>query len=124
MDPIGLGLENFDAMGRWRTAYGQEPIDPSGVMKSGETFEGPAQLRKILKEQKELFAKNFSQKMLSFALGRGVIFKDSPTVRHLQQTLVESDFNSEIFLMELVKSYPFRYKKSDITDVPKKARRS
>ena len=124
MDPIGLGLENFDAMGRWRTAYGQEPIDPSGVMKSGETFEGPAQLRKILKEQKELFAKNFSQKMLSFALGRGVIFKDSPTVRHLQQKLVESDFNSEIFLMELVKSYPFRYKKSDIKDVPKKARRS
>ncbi len=124
MDPIGLGLENFDGMGRWRTAYGKELIDPSGVMKSGETFEGPAQLRKILTGQKELFAKNFSRKMLSFALGRGIIFKDSPTVQHLQNTLLESDFHSETFILELVQSYPFRYKKSDIKDVPQKPKAS
>ncbi len=120
MDPIGLGLENFDAMGRWREAYGNERIDPSGVMKSGERFESPAELRNILQSQKELFAKNFSIKMLSFALGRGIIFKDSPTVKHLQNTLLESDFNSDQFIIELVNSYPFRYKKSDTKDVPEK----
>ena len=120
MDPIGLGLENFDAMGRWRTAYGEMPIDPSGVMKSGETFQGPGELRKILRSKKELFAKNFSIKMMSYALGRGIIFKDSPTVKQLQNVLLETDFDSEQFIMALVNSYPFRYKKSDTKDVPMK----
>lgn len=120
MDPIGLGLENFDGTGKWRTAYGSQQIDASGVMKSGETFEGPAELREILTGKKELFAKNFSVKMLSFALGRGIIFKDSPTIEHLQQTLLENDFNSEQFILALVNSYPFRYKKSDTQDVPQK----
>ena len=120
MDPIGLGLENFDAIGRWRTVYGKEPIDPSGVMDTGEEFSGPADLRKILVGKRELFAKTISKKMLSFALGRSLQFKDSPTIRHLQQTLLESDFDSQQFIIEIAKSYPFRYKKSDITDVPPK----
>ncbi|MEM9722793.1 MAG: DUF1592 domain-containing protein, partial [Bacteroidota bacterium] len=124
MDPIGLGLENYDVMGRWREVYGTEPIDPAGVMKSGETFEGPAELRNILQGKKELFAKTFSTKMLSFALGRGINFKDSPTIKHLQNTLLETDFNSKAFILELVKSYPFQYKKSDTKDVPKKRKYS
>lgn len=124
MDPIGLGLENFDAIGRWRTAYGEEEIDPSGIMKTGEHFEGPADLRSILLKQKELFAKNFSHEMLSFALGRSIKFKDSPTVEHLQQVLLDTDFNSERFIVELVSSYPFRYKKSDTKDVPRKKKRA
>ena len=117
MDPIGLGLENFDGIGRWREAYGNEAIDASGVLKSGEAFEGPAELRQILLTKKELFAKNFSEKMLSFALGRAIVFRDTPTIEHLQQTLLETNFNSKRFLMELVKSFPFRYKKSDNEDV-------
>lgn len=121
MDPIGLGLENFDALGRWRDAYGDEPIDPSGVLKSGEEFAGPAELRKALLNKKKLFAKNFSKKMLSFALGRSLGFKDTPTINHLQNTLLQTNFNSTRFIVELVKSYPFRYKKSDNTDVIKKA---
>lgn len=122
MDPIGLGLENFDGVGQWRTVYGEEIIDPSGTMKSGETFKGPAELRKILLGEKALFARNFSHKMLSFALGRSIIFKDTPTVEHLQKTLLETDFDSELFMLELIKSYPFRYKKSDTKDVPMKRR--
>ena len=117
MDPIGLGLENFDGIGRWRESYESEPIDPSGVLKSGESFEGPAELRQILLSKKEDFAKNFSKKMLSFALGRSLAFKDSPTINHLQNTLLDTDFNSKSFILELVKSYPFRYKKSDVKDV-------
>ncbi len=120
MDPIGLGLENFDAIGRWRNGYGEEMIDPSGIMESGEVFEGPADLRKILLGKKELFAKNFSKKMLSFALGRSLQFKDTPTIRHLQESLLETDFNSEQFILEITNCYPFRYKKSDTKDVPRK----
>lgn len=117
MDPIGLGLENFDAIGRWREVYGNQTIDASGVLKSGEPFSGPGELRKILLEKKELFAKNFSKKMLSFALGRSIEFKDTPTIEHLQTILLETDFHSISFLIELVKSYPFRYKKSDTKDI-------
>ncbi|MFK7921922.1 MAG: DUF1585 domain-containing protein, partial [Bacteroidia bacterium] len=86
--------------------------------KSGETFAGPAELKTILLSKKELFARNFSKKMLSFALGRSLNFKDSPTIKHLQKTLIETDFNSSAFIIELVNSYPFRYKKSDNADVP------
>ena len=120
MDPIGLGLENFDAIGRWRNGYGEEMIDPSGIMESGEVFDGPADLRKILLGKKELFAKNVSKKMLSFALGRSLQFKDTPTIRHLQESLLETDFNSEQFILEITNCYPFRYKKSDTKDVPRK----
>ena len=120
MDPIGLGLENFDAIGRWRTAYGKEAIDPSGIMESGETFQSPAELRKILVGKRELFAKTFSKKMLSFALGRSLEFKDSPTINQLQQQLLENNFDSRQLIIEIVKSYPFRYKKSDNKDVPPK----
>ncbi|MEM6633469.1 MAG: DUF1592 domain-containing protein [Bacteroidota bacterium] len=120
MDPIGLGLENFDGIGRWRNSYGTEPIDPSGILKSGESFGGPAELRKILLSKKEDFAKNFSKKMLSFALGRSLAFKDTPTINHLESTLLDTKFNSTQFILELVKSYPFRYKKSDVKDVVKR----
>ena len=120
MDPIGLGLENFDAIGRWRTAYGLEAIDPSGVMESGEQFQGPADLRKILAGKRELFAKTLSKKMLSYALGRSLEFKDTPTIEHLQKILLESDFNAQEFMIEIARSYPFRYKKSDNKDVPPK----
>ncbi len=120
MDPIGLGLENFDAIGRWRTAYGTELIDPSGVLETGEEFAGPAELRKILTGKRELFAKTLSKKMLSFALGRSLQFKDTPTIERLQQSLLQSDFDSEKFMIEIARSYPFRYKKSDNKDVAPK----
>ncbi len=120
MDPIGLGLENFDAIGRWRTAYGTEQIDASGVLESGEQFAGPAELRKILVGKQELFAKTLSKKMLSFALGRSLQFKDTPTIEQLQKSLLETGFDSEQFIIEITNSYPFRYKKSDTKDVPPK----
>ena len=122
MDPIGLGLENFDGIGRWRSDYGAEPIDASGVMKTGEKFNGPAQLRKLLVQKRELFAKNFSRKMLAYALGRSLGFKDTPTVEQLKNSLLESNFNSDRFILEIIKSYPFRFKKSDNQDVKSHAK--
>lgn len=117
MDPIGLGLENFDAIGRWRDSYGETTkVDASGVLTSGEAFTGPAQLKQILCEEREKFARNISRKMLSFALGRGVDFKDSPTMEQLTKALLENEFDSQSFMLALVNSFPFRYKKSDTKD--------
>ncbi len=113
MDPIGLGLENFDAIGRWRKSYGQDTIDASGVMSSGETFDGPNELKRILLEKKETFARNLSEKMFTYAIGRSVQFVDEPTLQKLQKNLLDNNFNTEKFIIELVNSYAFRYKVND-----------
>lgn len=116
MDPLGFGLENFDPIGRWRDEYENGPLDASGVLKTGEKFEGPVELKKILLRDKELFAHNFSEKMLSFSLGRSIAFKDKRTIDHLTQTLLETDFQTSSFIVELVYSFPFRYKKTDFIE--------
>lgn len=114
MDPIGLGLENFDAVGAWRTTYSQEqPIDASGVLPNGTTFEGPAALRQILLSKKDAFAKNLSKKMLGYALGRTIRFKDQKTLQALRNNLIENNFDTTEFLFGVANSFPFRYKKSD-----------
>ena len=113
MDPLGLGLENFDASGRWRTRYGSVPIDASGVMADGRTFDGPLELRRMLMAERERIARNLSSKMLSYALGRSLLFTDEPALRRLDQTLLKHNFNPEPFIIELVKSYTFRMKMND-----------
>ncbi|MDN5212904.1 DUF1592 domain-containing protein [Fulvivirgaceae bacterium BMA12] len=113
MDPLGLGLENFDAIGRWRKSYGHVLIDASGKLTNGKTFNGPADLKIILREEKEAFARNIAVKMLSYALGRSVLFTDEPALRALESCLLENDFHTEKFIIALVKSYPFRFKIND-----------
>ncbi|MFK7844857.1 MAG: DUF1592 domain-containing protein, partial [Rhodothermales bacterium] len=92
MDPLGLGLENFNAIGAWRDKYGTMPVDASGVLPNGDRFNGPAQLRETLLKEKRSFARNFSRRMLGFALGRSVRFEDKKTVDALTNSLLENDF--------------------------------
>lgn len=115
MDDLGFALENYDAIGRWRTAYNNSPgpIDVTGALKSGEIFEGAAQLKEILIGKEEQFAKGISKKMLGFALGRSIEFKDTKTVEQLASVLVENKFDPVPFIEELALSYPFQYKKTD-----------
>ena len=113
MDPLGLGLENFDPTGRWRDSYGKVAVDASGVMADGKKFEGPKELKLILMEEKGKIARNLSSKMLSYALGRSVIFTDEPALQRLETALLENNFDPEPFIIELVKSYPFRMKLND-----------
>lgn len=113
MDPLGLGLENFGADGKWRESYGSTPIDPTGVLASGETFEGPGELKRLLMKEKEKFARNLSKKSLSFAIGRGTTFTDETAIRELSAALIENDFNPDVFIAALVQSYPFRMKIKD-----------
>ena len=116
MDPLGLGLENFDAIGRWRESYGKVPIDASGILTDGRQFQGPAELKLLLASEEEKIARNFSSLMLSYALGRSVLFTDEPALRHLDNCLIENGFDPQRFIVELVKTYPFRMKMNDFRE--------
>ncbi|EON76131.1 hypothetical protein ADIS_3259 [Lunatimonas lonarensis] len=113
MDPLGIGLENFDAVGKWRESYGNIPIDPSGVLSTGETFAGPSELKKLLLAEREKFARNLSSRFLSYAVGRSVLFSDEIAIRDLTENLLTHDFHPKYFISELVKSYSFRMKIKD-----------
>jgi hypothetical protein len=118
MDPLGLGLENYDPRGKWRETYEKVKIDASGITADGEKFDGPAELKLILKKQDRKIARNLSKRMLSYALGRSILFTDEPALVHLENTLLQNNFDPEPFLIELVRSYPFLLK---INDFEKKA---
>jgi hypothetical protein len=112
MDPLGFGLENFDGIGRWREEIGGTPVDASGVLANGEKFSGPLELKKHLLSRKDDFARNFSERMLSYALGRGIESYDAPTVRAITKKLQGNDYRSLLLLREIVKSYPFNYRQN------------
>ena len=80
MDPLGFAFENYDAIGTFRTKDGKFPIDPSGTLPDGKSFKGPAELKAILKGKKDLFARCLTEKMLTYALGRGLEYYDRPAV--------------------------------------------
>lgn len=92
MDPLGLAMENFDAIGKWRDADESGPIDASGTLPGGVSFVGPAELKEILLGRDELFVENLTRKMLTYALGRGVEPFDRPTVaRIVERTRADGD---------------------------------
>jgi hypothetical protein len=118
LDPLGFGLENFDAIGRWRTAIGGESVDASGVMSSGEEFTGPAELKKLLLARKDEFARNATERMLAYALGRGIEFYDMPSIAKITETLKHDGYRSSTLVTEIVKSYPFQFRRDKANDRP------
>jgi mono/diheme cytochrome c family protein len=122
MDPLGFGLENYDAIGRWRTEDGGLPVDSSGVLPSGESFSNPAQMRKILKGMLPDFARCLTEKMLTYALGRGLQPYDKPTVRAITQRLGASGYGLETLVYEVVRSLPFRSRRAEAVTETERAR--
>lgn len=110
MDPIGFGLENFDGIGRWRTEIGGKPVDSSGVLATGEKFSGPVELKKCLMAQRDEFLRNLTEKMLAYALGRGLESYDAPAVRKITSAVEKDGYHSVTLIREIVKSYPFQYR--------------
>ena len=108
IDPIGFGLENYDLLGRWRTEEDGVKVDASGVMPSGEKFDGPAELRKIILKQKDAFARHFIGKVLGYALGRSLVDEDEGTVERMLNELKEKNYSSQHLLSQIVTSTPFR----------------
>lgn len=112
MDPIGFGLENFDGVGRWRTKIGSEVVDSSAEFPTGEKFNGASELKTLILARKEEFARNLTEKMLAYSLGRGLEPYDIPTVRRITKTLADDGYRSSTLVREIVKSYPFQYRKN------------
>lgn len=108
MDPLGFGLENFDAVGAWRTMDGNFPIDASGSLPDGEEFTGPEELRAILKEQRDAFARGVTAKLLTYALGRGLERYDTKTVRAIAARLPAQQYRFSALVLEIVNSLPFQ----------------
>jgi hypothetical protein len=111
MDPIGFGFENYNAIGAFRTKDEGFPIDPSGTLPDGKSFKGPAELKQIVKGKKELFSRCLTEKMLTYALGRGLEYYDRPTVDRINAALAKNDYRFSALVTEIVKSDPFRLRR-------------
>ncbi|HAV62358.1 MAG TPA: hypothetical protein DCY13_08350, partial [Verrucomicrobiales bacterium] len=107
MDPLGFAFENFDAIGSWRDADGPHPIDPAGKLPDGSTFRGPDELKKILKKG-DGFARTVTEKMLTFALGRGLEYYDKCAVDEIVEALKRNDHRVSTLILEIVNSQPFQ----------------
>jgi mono/diheme cytochrome c family protein len=111
MDPLGFGLENFDALGRWRTEQNGQPVDSTGVLPTGEKFSGPTELKKLLLEKRRPdYLRNLSRKALGYALGREVRRVDMCVVRDCVLALEQGDFRASRLLEAIVLSYPFSHR--------------
>jgi hypothetical protein len=111
MDPIGFAFENFNAIGKFREKDGDLPIDPSGELPGGQKFQGPDELKVILRGKKELFSRNLTEKMLIYATGRGLEFYDRPTVDGILAELQKNDWRFHSFILAIVQSDPFRMRR-------------
>ncbi|HEX4613791.1 MAG TPA: DUF1592 domain-containing protein [Urbifossiella sp.] len=111
MDPLGFGLENFDAVGAFRTKDGAFPIDPAGELPGGLKFAGPAELRKILVGKKDQFARCLAEKLLTYALGRGLEYYDKRALDKITAGLAKSDYKFSALVTEIVTSDPFRLRR-------------
>ena len=112
MDAIGFALENFDAIGRWRETDGEAPIDASGTLPGGLAFDGPAGLKRVLStELKGAFARTVAEKLLTYALGRGLEYYDRPTVRAILREAETSDFRLADLIVSVTKSLPFQHRR-------------
>lgn len=113
MDPAGLSMENFDAIGRWRTrTEAGTPVDSSGGLPGGSTFEGVAGLRGALLSRPELFVTTVTEKLLTYALGRGVEYYDAPAVRAITRDARSNDYRFSSLVLGIVKSSPFQMRRT------------
>ena len=113
MDPLGLATENFDAVGRWRTRDASgAPIDATGSFPGGATFDGMAGLRQILMDRPELFVSTMTEKVLTYALGRGLEYYDGAAVRAIRQEAQTRGYRFSSIIMGIVESTPFQMRRS------------
>ena len=108
MDPIGLALENFDAIGAWRTRDSGTPIDASGQLMDGTAVDGPVSLRRALLAKSDVFVGNVAEKLLTYALGRQIEYHDMPAVRAIVREAARQDNRFSALIMAVVSSRPFR----------------
>lgn len=112
MDPIGFSLENYDAVGKWRLEFANQPIDASGTMPDGRRFDGPAGLRDLLLDQPDDFVGTVTEKLLTYALGRGLEYYDMPTIREIVRAAAEDDYRWSSVILGVIESDPFQMRRT------------
>ena len=112
MDPLGFSLENFDAIGQWRTTDAGKPINASGVLLDGTQVTGPAALQHALVAQKQQFVRAVTEKLLTYMLGRGLEYYDAPAVRAIVRNAAADDYRWSSVMLGIVKSAPFQMRRS------------
>jgi mono/diheme cytochrome c family protein len=112
MDPLGFSLENFDAIGQWRTSDAGVPINASGVLQDGTRVDGPAALRQALTDQKEQFVRAVTSKLLTYAIGRQMEYFDAPAIRAIVRAAAADDYRWSSTILGIVKSAPFQMRRS------------
>jgi hypothetical protein len=112
MDPIGFGFENFDAVGSWRTKDGNFPVEPGGTLPSGQSFQTPLELVALLKQREEDFRRCLSEKMVTFALGRGLESADRQYIAEIAKGTLSHGDTLAALIAEIVKSEPFRQRRT------------
>ncbi len=116
IDPAGFALENFDAIGRWRTVDESfNAIDASGALPDGSTFNGVADLRVALTRHPDRFAFTVTEKLMTYALGRGVDYSDMPAIRAILRDAAPGGYRMQALLLGIVQSYPFQYRRTEKT---------
>ena len=119
MDPVGLSLENFDAVGRWRTLTdGFAAIDASGGFPDGTTFDGVSGLKQALLGRSDQFVRTLTQKLLTYALGRAMEYYDAPAIRMVERTAARDDYRFSSLILGIVKSTPFQMRQPPSGDSP------
>ena len=113
MDPIGFALENYDGVGKWRTKDAGLPIDPSGKLPDGTTFSGPAELKKILlTANRDEFVATVTEKLMTYALGRGLEAYDAPTVRAISREATKDNYKLQTLILAIINSKPFQMRRT------------
>ncbi len=113
LDPMGFALENFDAIGRWRTEVDRQPVDARGVLTNGEEVNGPVELKAALLRRKQLFLRHLTEKMLAYALGRGLEHYDVMSVKEIAERVAANDYRATSLIVEVARSYPFQWRRGE-----------
>jgi hypothetical protein len=123
MDVLGFGLENYDATGKWRTQDGKFPVDPSGAFPNGKSFAGPAEMKSLLKDNMPEFTRCLAEKMLTYALGRGVEAYDRLSVQDLVRQTAAQDYQLQALMVGIVHSAPFQQRRGELKTLQEVARK-
>lgn len=118
LDPLGFGLENFNPIGRWRTKEGNLPIDSTGVLPDGKRFSGPNELRQIIKSRKNEFVRTLAEKLMTYAVGRGMTTADQPMLSGIAADAAKSGYKFSSLILDIVRSDAFTKRHKEATILP------
>jgi mono/diheme cytochrome c family protein len=115
MDPLGFSLENYDAVGAWRTGYAGQKVDASAVLPDGTAFDGPTGLQNILLSRKDQFVEAMTERLMTYALARGLESYDMPAVRGVRYQAAKDDYRMQTIILGIVQSVPFTMRRTPTT---------